>query len=144
MQLKPNLPKGPRRTKNFYYAVVNLLLGVVNLLPCPSFPCFFFWKMARTTTKKTRIFYAHRTPQIPGKEGKNAQKKQGILTKVFLKKQGIPKKQGKEGQGIAYSDLLPRRTVCGCHFPGNCRHLSPQRGVHGVVNLGGRCKNTTA
>ena len=30
--------------------------------------------------------------------------------------------------------------MCGRHFPGNCRHLSPQRGVHGVVNLGGVVK----
>ena len=30
--------------------------------------------------------------------------------------------------------------MCGHHFPGNRRHLSPQRGVHGVVNLGGVAK----
>ena len=30
--------------------------------------------------------------------------------------------------------------MCGRHFPGNCRHLSPHRGVHGVVNLGGVVK----
>ena len=47
--------------------------------PCPSFPCFF-WKTARKTTKKTRIFYPCRTPKISGKEGKNAQKNKEILT----------------------------------------------------------------
>ena len=26
------------------------------------------------------------------------------------------------------------------HLPANCRHLSPQGGVHGVVNLGGVVK----
>ena len=39
-----------------------------------SFLSLFFWKKARKTTKKTRIFYPHRTSKIPGKEGKNAQK----------------------------------------------------------------------
>ena len=45
-------------------------------LPYPSFPCFF-WKTARKTTQKSRIFYPYRTPKIPGKEAKNAKKKQG-------------------------------------------------------------------
>ena len=55
----------------------------------PSFPCFF-WKKARKTAKKTRIFYPYRTPKIPGKEEKNAQKK----TRKSLqgKKQGNPQK----------------------------------------------------
>ena len=58
---------------------------------------WFFGKMARKTTKQTRIFYPCRTPKIPGKEGKNAPKKQRIPRTG--KKQGIPKKQGKEGEG---------------------------------------------
>ena len=37
-------------------------------------------------------------------------------------------------------DLLSRRTLCGHHFPGNYRHFSSQRRVHGVVNLGGVVK----
>ena len=41
--------------------------------PCPSFP----WKI----TKKTRIFYPYRTPKIPGKEAKNAQKGKEFLAK---------------------------------------------------------------
>ena len=41
---------------------------------------------------------------------------------------------------LSHSDLLSRRTACRHHFPGNCRHLSPQSGVHGVVNLGGVVK----
>ena len=41
---------------------------------------------------------------------------------------------------LSHSDLLSRRTVCRHHFPENCRHLSRQRGVHGVVNLGGVVK----
>ena len=35
------------------------------------------------------------------------------------------------------SPLLSRRALCGHHFPGNCRYLSCQRWVCGVVNLGG-------
>ena len=53
--------------------------------------------MARKTTKKARIFYPCRTPKIPGKERKNAQKSKEFLEKE--KKQGNPKKQGKEDQG---------------------------------------------
>ena len=40
----------------------------------------FFWENGKEeTTKKTRIFYPHRTPKIPGKEGENAQKNKEIL-----------------------------------------------------------------
>ena len=38
-----------------------------------------FWKVARKTTKKARIFYPCRTPEISGKEGKNAQKNKEFL-----------------------------------------------------------------
>ena len=41
---------------------------------------------------------------------------------------------------LSHSDLLSRCAVCGHTFPGNYRHLSPQRGVHGIVNLGGVVK----
>ena len=44
-----------------------------------SFLSLFFWKKARKTTKKTRIFYPNRTPEIPGKEGKNARKNKEFL-----------------------------------------------------------------
>ena len=43
------------------------------------FLSLFFWKMARKTTKKTRISYPYRTPKVPGKEGKNAQKNKEFL-----------------------------------------------------------------
>ena len=39
-------------------------------------------------------------------------------------------------------DLLSRRTLCGPHFPWNCRHFPSPRRVRAVVNLGGRSKNT--
>ena len=38
---------------------------------------------------------------------------------------------------VRQRDLLSRRILCGHHFPGNYRHFSPPRRVHGVVNLGG-------
>ena len=47
--------------------------------PSPSFLSLFFWKTAQKTTKKTRIFYPYRTPEIPGKEGKNARKNKEFL-----------------------------------------------------------------
>ena len=37
-----------------------------------------FWKKARKTTQKSKDFSLCRTPKIPGKEGKNAQKSKEI------------------------------------------------------------------
>ena len=48
-------------------------------LPCPSFP-LCFWKMARKTHQKDKVFCLYRTPKIPGKEGKNARKNKEFLT----------------------------------------------------------------
>ena len=36
---------------------------------------------------------------------------------------------------VRWGDLLSWRTLCGHHFPGNYRHFSSQRRVHGVLNL---------
>ena len=41
---------------------------------------------------------------------------------------------------VRRGDLLSQRTLCRHHFPGNYRHFSSQRRVHGVVNLGGVVK----
>ena len=54
----------------------------------------FFWKTARKTTKKTRIFYRCRTPKILGKEGKNGQKSKEFLGKE--KRKEIPKSKEKK------------------------------------------------
>ena len=63
-----------------------------------SFLSLFFWKNARKTTKKTRIFYPHRTPKIPGKEGENAQKNKEFLARE--KNKEIPKtRKGRTGKG---------------------------------------------
>ena len=51
----------------------------------------FFWK----TTKKTGIFLSVLTPEIPGKEGENAQKNKEFLAGERTRNS---KKQGKEGQ----------------------------------------------
>ena len=50
-----------------------------NISNTLSFLSLFFFEKARKPTKKTRIFYPYRTPKIPGKEGKNAQKNKEIL-----------------------------------------------------------------
>ena len=48
------------------------------------------------SSEKTRIFYPYRTPKIPGKERKTMKKTRNSSQG---KKQGISRKQGKEGQG---------------------------------------------
>ena len=59
----------------------------------------FFWKKARKTTKKTRIFYAYRTPKISGKEGKNAQKNKEIL--AGEKNKEFPKNKARKDRVIS-------------------------------------------
>ena len=41
---------------------------------------------------------------------------------------------------VRRGDLLSRHILCGHRFPGNYRHFSSQRRVHGVLNLGGVVK----
>ena len=69
--------------------------------PTPVLPflAFFFVceKRQGKPAKKQGFVYANRTPKIPGKEAKNAQNNKEFPAEE--KKQGIPKKQGKEGQG---------------------------------------------
>ena len=38
---------------------------------------------------------------------------------------------------VRRGDLLSQHSLCGHHFPGNYRHFSSPRRVHGVVNLWG-------
>ena len=63
-----------------------------TLFPCPAF-VFFFLKKGKENHQKSKDFYSHRTPKIPGQEGKNAQKKKKEFLAGEEKKQGIPKKQ---------------------------------------------------
>ena len=97
---KKNILRTCPLVRNFPFKVAANFLDL--LLPCPSF--LGFLEKGKETTKKTRIFYSHRTPKIPGKEKKKRSKKQGIPRRG--KKQGIPKKQGKEGQGGAFIEKV--------------------------------------
>ena len=81
--------------------------------PVLPFPCFFWKKREENHQKKQGFFYPHRTPKIPGKEGKNAQKNKEFLARE--KNKEIPKKQGKEGQG-----------------PQNRNRTEPKPGAHSV------------
>ena len=56
---------------------------------------------------------------------KNPTRSKNLLRVVFLVRRG---------------DLLSRRSLCRHDFPGNYRHFSSSRRVHGVVNLGGVVK----
>ena len=69
-------------------------------LPNPDLPFLAFSvKCTENDGKKTRIFLPRRTPKILGKEKHS--KKQGIPCQ--RKKKGIPKKQGKDFQGMPWS-----------------------------------------
>ena len=79
-----------------------LLLGTFCLGRCPVLPFLvFFWKTARKTTQKTRIFYPCRIPKIPGKEGKNAQKKKSRNSKKTGEKNKEFQKKNKERKDSA-------------------------------------------
>ena len=51
-----------------------------------SFLSLFFLEKGTENPQKTRIFYPCRTPEIPGKEGKNAKKNKEFLAKKKKKK----------------------------------------------------------
>ena len=59
----------------------------------PCLPFLVFFEKGQENPQKNK----DRTPKIPGKEGKNAQKKQGTLRRG--KNKEFKNKQGKEGQG---------------------------------------------
>ena len=67
-----------------------------NFLPDP--PTLAFLKENKGNPEKNKSFSLCGTPEILGKERKNAQKKQGKSENE--KKQGNRKKQGLEGQGF--------------------------------------------
>ena len=72
--------------------------------PCPSFPCF--WKRQGKPTKRTRIFYPYRTPRIPGREGKNAQKNKEILAR--RKNKEFPKNKERKDREKGSEKVLER------------------------------------
>ena len=66
---------------------------------------FFFWKKARKTTQKTRIFYPHRTPKILGNKGKNTQKNKEFLARE--KNKEIKKaRKGRTGKWLLLREFL--------------------------------------
>ena len=71
------------QTKN----VVGMICVIKSALPCPSFP--FFLEKGKENHQKNKDSYQYRTPEIPGKEGKNSQKNKEFLAgenKAFKKK----------------------------------------------------------
>ena len=87
--------------------------GFPCCFPNPSFPCFFFGKRQGKPPKKTRILYSHRTPKIPGKGEKNAQKtrnssqeKKSRNSQKKTRKRRTGKRQGKEDQGFSWDTRI--------------------------------------
>ena len=94
---KFNLARNFQSRSKFSILLDNFNLDILNSRQYPVLPFLVFLEKGKENHPKNKDFYSHRTPKIPGKGEKNAQKKQGIHRRG--KKQGIPKKQGKEGQG---------------------------------------------
>ena len=93
-------PRPPRHlmmfsTRKFGREFLYPQLHHVMDFPCPSFPCFF-GKCHGKPPKKQRFFIPTEPLKSLEKKGKTLKK-----TRNFSqgKKQGIPQKQGKEGQG---------------------------------------------
>ena len=72
----------------------------------PGFPCLAFWGKARKTTQKNKDFSLCRTPKIPGKEGKNAQKERTFLATKKARKSKKARK-GRSGKRHFAARLLP-------------------------------------
>ena len=69
--------------------------------PCPSFPCFL--EKGQENDRKNKDFLSLPNPSNPWKR----RQKQKTRKSSQGKKQGIPKKQGKEGQGSSEKILGP-------------------------------------
>ena len=110
---------------------------------CDAIPAF--WQKTRMPRKKARIFLPAEPLKSLEKRAKTHKKARKTAKR---KKRGKRKKRELDGQGnllrvvflVRRVDLLSRRALRGHHFPGNYRHLSSQRKVHGVLNLGGVVK----
>ena len=111
----------------------------------PVLPFLDFLEKGREHHPKNKDFYPYRTPKIPGKEGKNAQKNKEILArrknKEFKKnKEGkdmghtpstagtfrkkFRKNSGKTPETLSERFLeFPSRVRLGCPKPYNSRHL---------------------
>ena len=97
--------------------------GVTNL----SFLSLIFWQKARKTTKKTRIFYPRRTPKIPGKERKNAQKK-GIPRTGKKTRNSKKTRKGRTGKSGVDKRVVSKRCSPGTKTGTRVRsHVPPER-----------------
>ena len=105
----------------------SLLKTLLTFLRDPVLPflVFFFEKGQEKPPKKNKDSLPHRTPKIPGKEGKNARKNKEFLAREENKEF---QKKGKEGQG-EWPGGCPRgrggfntcrKTSGGIHFCTNC------------------------
>ena len=73
--------------------------------PLPDLPFLLFLENGKENQPKNKdLLYLWRTPKIPGKKGQTLKKKEIPCKR---KKQGVPKKQGKEDQGL--SDFVSSR-----------------------------------
>ena len=117
----------PEFARNLAFARKNRgpSLGIFSL-----FSCVWGGKKGQEKTR-AQPWYARNSGKSPGQMYPKDPAVLKILRRVNLL--GV-------ANLLSHSDLLSWRTVCGHLFPGNCKHLSPQRGVHGVVNLGGIVK----
>ena len=103
----------------------------------PDLPFLAFLGKARKTTKKNKDFSLCRTPKIPGKEEKNAQKSKEINS-LRRKKQGNPKKQGKEDQGSVHlgtfkEGVSKQGVMTFAWRPGSQCHVAATRGADSVL-----------
>ena len=80
------------------YPAQKLYVGCFSV-PALIFLSLLFWKKQGKPSKEARICSLWWTLKFPGKEGKNAPKSKG--NSLQRKKQGNPKKQGKEDQGAS-------------------------------------------
>ena len=81
----------------------------------PVLPFLVFLEKRQGKSPKNKDLYRYRTPKIPGKEGENAQKNKVFF--FFSPCQGIPKKQGKEGQGCLKNEKAAQRVSFGVGYP---------------------------
>ena len=101
-------PEGPKSRK------VKVTKSALTLQP------LLFWKNARETPKKARVFSLHGTPKSLEKKGKTHKKAREIGKR---KKQGNRRKQGLEGQGeseetfrvgLKMTNKMTRKWLKGC------------------------------
>ena len=95
--LSPTVTEPNRTGATLFYGHPDFSERSVTSGAHPVLPFLVFWRKAGKTTKKTRMFYPYRTPKIPGKEGKNAEKNKEFLARSKIQKS----KERKDRAGVA-------------------------------------------